>query len=89
MQFTKEQLLENLRDNQVKLIGFINFTHQSGHVVDIESICINGNAVQLEVKPFESENRFNELSKSDQDKVNVFINSVASGGRDISEITTY
>ena len=34
----------------------------------------------------EQQNRYNELSKSEQAKVDKFINSVASGGRDISEI---
>jgi len=50
---TKEELMEVLIENQDRIIAFINFATKSGHLVDIESICINGNAIQLEVKPFD------------------------------------
>ena len=85
---TTEQLVEILRDNQDKLIAFINFADQTGHLVDIESICINGNAVQLEAKPFPCQNRYHELSHNQQIEVDKFINSVASGRRNIFERIT-
>ena len=56
---TAEQLAEILRDNKDKIIAFVNFENQSGDmlftdvVADIESICIHGNLVQFEVKPFD------------------------------------
>jgi len=53
MKLTKEELAKVLIDNQDKIIAWIHFEHQAGHVVDIESVAINGDAVQLEVKPFD------------------------------------
>ena len=53
MKLTKEELLEILNNNRDMLIAFINFNDAAGHLVDIGTLCINGNAVQIEVKPLD------------------------------------
>tara|TARA_Y100001938_G_C7853507_1_gene311977 strand:- start:117 stop:545 length:429 start_codon:yes stop_codon:yes gene_type:complete len=52
---TPQELLEVLEAHQDMLLGWIRFKDDPDHLVDIESIAVNGNAVQLEVKPFEDE----------------------------------
>ena len=52
---TPQELLEVLEAHQDMLLGWIHFKDEPSHLVDIESIAVNGNAVQLEVIPFEDE----------------------------------
>ena len=51
---TPEELLEVLEAHQDMLLGWIHFKDKSSHLVDVESLAVNGNAVQIEVAPFET-----------------------------------
>ncbi len=52
---TPQELLEVLEAHQDMLLGWIHFKDKPSHLVDVESIAVNGNAVQIEVIPFEDE----------------------------------